>query len=156
MYCTVVGQNDSSSSKIIFVVKCSFVIALPELFYSEWYKNSPFFGVAQLLEHRASNRKVAKTWFDFRCGSASLCPWKRQLNAVSHLGAKVVHPLWCLSRRKTCKQNSFCVGVVKFSFVPVLNSFQLCQLKLWPFPVLKNSLKFEISDHNDIEVKSSI
>jgi len=27
-----------------------------------------------LVERRASNRKVAKPWFDYRCGSASLCP----------------------------------------------------------------------------------
>jgi len=31
-------------------------------------------GTAQLVKRRASNRKVAKTWFDFRCGSASLGP----------------------------------------------------------------------------------
>jgi len=31
-------------------------------------------GVAQLIERWASNRKVAKPWFDFRCGSASLLP----------------------------------------------------------------------------------
>jgi len=29
---------------------------------------------AQLVERRASNQKVAKPWFDSRCGSASLCP----------------------------------------------------------------------------------
>jgi len=32
--------------------------------------------VAQLVEHRASNWKIAKPWFDSRCGSASLCPWE--------------------------------------------------------------------------------
>jgi len=48
--------------------------------------------VAQLIEYRASNQKVAKPWFDSRCGNASL-------------GG----PAW----RKVCKQNSFCVGVVR-------------------------------------------
>jgi len=48
--------------------------------------------------------------FDSRCGSTSLCPWERHL--ISRLGPKQsTHcggPAW----RKTCKQNSFCVGVV--------------------------------------------
>jgi len=35
--------------------------------------------VTQLVEYRASNRKVAKPWFDSRCGSASLCPWEIHL-----------------------------------------------------------------------------
>jgi len=32
-----------------------------------------------LVERRASNRKIAKPWFYSRCGSTSLCPWKRHL-----------------------------------------------------------------------------
>jgi len=36
-------------------------------------------GVAQLVERRASNRKVTKPWVDFQCVSALLCPWERQL-----------------------------------------------------------------------------
>jgi len=36
---------------------------------------------------RASNRKVAKPWFDSRCGSASLCPWERYLMLFLTLGA---------------------------------------------------------------------
>jgi len=35
--------------------------------------------MAQLLERRASNLKVAKPWFDFWCGSTSLLPWERHL-----------------------------------------------------------------------------
>jgi len=27
--------------------------------------------------HRAGNRTITKTWFDSRCGSASLCPWSQ-------------------------------------------------------------------------------
>jgi len=29
---------------------------------------------AQLVEHWASNQKIAKHWFDSWCGSALLCP----------------------------------------------------------------------------------
>jgi len=39
-------------------------------------------------ERHASNQKVAKRWFDSRCGSASLCPWGKTLNAICYLGAK--------------------------------------------------------------------
>jgi len=35
--------------------------------------------VAQLVESRDSNRKVAKPWFDFQCGRALLCPPERHL-----------------------------------------------------------------------------
>jgi len=35
---------------------------------------------------RASNRKVAKPWFDSWCGSASLCPWERHLMLFPTLG----------------------------------------------------------------------
>jgi len=66
--------------------------------------------VTHLAERWASYRKVAKPWFDYRCGSVSLCPWERH-TCVSYLGTKQsTHcggPAW----RKTCKQNSFCVGV---------------------------------------------
>jgi len=41
---------------------------------------------AQLIECRASNRKVAKPWFDSRCDSASLCPWERHLILFPTLG----------------------------------------------------------------------
>jgi len=32
--------------------------------------------VAQLVERRANNRKVAIPWFDCQCGSALQCPWE--------------------------------------------------------------------------------
>jgi len=35
--------------------------------------------VTQLVEHGVSNRKIAKPWFDYLCGSTSLRPWKRHL-----------------------------------------------------------------------------
>jgi len=38
-----------------------------------------------LVECRASNRKVAKPRFDFRCGSASLYSWERLLMLFSTL-----------------------------------------------------------------------
>jgi len=44
-------------------------------------------GVAQLVERRASNRKVTKPRFlDSRCGSASLCPWENHFMLFSTLG----------------------------------------------------------------------
>jgi len=55
--------------------------------------------VAQLAERRASNRKIAKPWFDFRCGSASLCPWERHLTQSPILGPNSV-PLWWPSLTK--------------------------------------------------------
>jgi len=42
--------------------------------------------VAQLVEHQASNRKVAKPWYDFQCDSASLCSWERHLMLFLTLG----------------------------------------------------------------------
>jgi len=39
-----------------------------------------------LVEHQASNRKLAKPWFDSRCSSASLNPWKRHLMLFPILG----------------------------------------------------------------------
>jgi len=33
-------------------------------------------GAVHLVEPQAGNRKVMKPWFDYRCGSASLCPWR--------------------------------------------------------------------------------
>jgi len=60
----------------------------------------------------ASNRKVANPWFDYRCGRASLCPWERYLMLFPHFWSKQSTrcggPAW----RKTCKQNSFWIGVV--------------------------------------------
>jgi len=43
-------------------------------------------GVAQLVEGQASNRKVAKPWFNSRCGSASLCLWEIHLMLCLILG----------------------------------------------------------------------
>jgi len=37
--------------------------------------NLVYGGVACLIKRQASNRKVAKLWFDSQCGSASLCSW---------------------------------------------------------------------------------
>jgi len=34
----------------------------------------------------ASNRKVAKPWFDSRCGSATICLWERYLMLFPILG----------------------------------------------------------------------
>ena len=34
-----------------------------------------------MVERRVGDQKVADTWFDSRAGNASLCPWKRHLNA---------------------------------------------------------------------------
>jgi len=51
-------------------------------------------GMAQLVERRASNRKVAKPWFDSRCGSASLCPWEGHLMLFYILGPTVYPLLW--------------------------------------------------------------
>jgi len=42
--------------------------------------------VAELVERRASNRTVAKPWFDSRCGSASLCPLGRHLSLFPTMG----------------------------------------------------------------------
>jgi len=66
---------------------------------------------SSIVECRASNWKVAKPWFDFRCGSVSLCPWERHLMLLPTWG-QAVYPLWWLSLSKTCKQNSFCAGVI--------------------------------------------
>jgi len=65
-------------------------------------------GVAPLVEAPASNWKVAKPWLDSRCGSVSLCPWERHLMLGAKKSTHCGGPVW----RKTCKQNSFCVGVV--------------------------------------------
>jgi len=65
--------------------------------------------INSLVECRVSNWNVAKPWFNFWCGSASLCP---SLNVISHLGAKQSTHRGALAWLKTCKQNSFCVGVV--------------------------------------------
>jgi len=40
----------------------------------------------QLVVCWAGNPKVAKPWFDSRCGSASLCRWERHLILFSILG----------------------------------------------------------------------
>jgi len=52
-------------------------------------------GVAQLVERRASNRKVAKPWLDSRCGNPSIAvSWERRcvlgktLTAISHPESK--------------------------------------------------------------------
>jgi len=42
--------------------------------------------VAQLIERRDSNRKVANPWFDSRWDNASLCPWERHLMLYPILG----------------------------------------------------------------------
>jgi len=67
---------------------------------------------ALLVERRASNRKVAKPWFDSRSDSASLCPWERHLMLFSTLGPSSLPVGVSQPDEKTCKQNSFCVGVV--------------------------------------------
>jgi len=59
----------------------------------------PITDVAQLLKRRARRLR------------ASLCPWET-LNAVSYLGAKQSTCCGGPACQKTCKQNSFCVGVV--------------------------------------------
>jgi len=44
------------------------------------------FDIAQLVQRRASNRKVAKPWLGSLRGSVLLCPWERHLMLFSTLG----------------------------------------------------------------------
>jgi len=46
------------------------------------------------VKHWASSRKVAKPWFNARCGSASLCPWKRHLNIIRFICSKKKRLFW--------------------------------------------------------------
>jgi len=63
------------------------------------------------VKRRASNRKVAKPWFDSRCGSASLCPWEKHSMLFPTWG-QAVYPLWWPSLTKDMQTEQLCVGVV--------------------------------------------
>ena len=52
-----------------------------------------------MVEHRASDRKVAIPWFDSRTGHALLCPWERHFTLISHWD-QAVYPLWLPSQTK--------------------------------------------------------
>ena len=39
--------------------------------------------IAQLEERRASDRKVADSWFDYRTFNVSLCPLERRFTLIS-------------------------------------------------------------------------
>jgi len=56
-------------------------------------------GVAQLVERQASNRKVAKSRFNSRCGSESVYPWEKHLLLFPILG-QAVFLLWWPSLTK--------------------------------------------------------
>ena len=71
--------------------------------------------IAQMVEHRVGDRKVADSRFDFRTGNASLCPWERQFTLISHCG-QAVHPLWWSSLTKDLQTEpkKWCSALVWF------------------------------------------
>ena len=48
--------------------------------------------IAQLVEDRVGDRKVAEHWFNFQIGNVSLCPWERHFKHIFHSGQQV-YPL---------------------------------------------------------------
>jgi len=62
---------------------------------------------------RASNRKVAKPWFDSRCGSQSLCPWGKTLNTVFHFGASSLPVSVAQSDKRHANRAASVLGVVR-------------------------------------------
>jgi len=94
-------------------VRSSFLPSTPSTWWGWffYFEQCDWRQCSSLVDHWASNRKVAKPCFNSRCSSMSRWPWELTLNAVFHLTKQSTHcggPAW----RKTCKQNSFCVGVV--------------------------------------------
>jgi len=60
-----------------------------QLLFNHWNGG----GAVQLVGRQASSRKVAKPWFAFRCGSASLCSCERHLTLFPVLGRSISLPV---------------------------------------------------------------
>jgi len=81
-----------------------------------------------LKDRQANNQKAAKPWFDSRCRSASLYPFKTSLNnIISHLGTKKYTRRGGLAMEKDMQIEPFCAGVMMYTepgFIHTKEDFQ--------------------------------
>jgi len=102
------------------------------------------YDVAQLVERLTSNRRVAKSWVDFRCDCVSLCLWERHImrlwdQAVYNRGG----PAWQKTATRTILCWSSSVSVICDRHRTLWFKYERSKRRISMLPLSKNSLHYK-------------